>query len=177
MQESHSAAIELVRNAHGSGIACSEIPRFDGRNCGTVPRCVCVTRRRVLIADDQDQALTAVTALLLGDSFDVIGQVSDGRAALERTLKLQPDLVVLDISMPLMNGIEVAKELRRRASSAKIVFLTVHEEPDILANCFAAGALGYVVKTFMARDLIPAIEEALAGRVFVSRFSSLQGAP
>ena len=135
-----------------------------------------MTRRRVLVADDQDQALTAVTALL-GDSFDVIGQVSDGRAALETTLKLQPDLVVLDISMPRMNGIEVAKELKRCANAAKIVFLTVHEEPDILANCFAAGALGYVVKTFMARDLIPAIEEALAGRVFVSRFSSLQGPP
>ena len=135
-----------------------------------------MTRRRVLVADDQDQVLTAVTALL-GDSFDVIGQVSDGRAALETTLKLQPDLVVLDISMPRMNGIEVAKELKRRASGAKIVFLTIHEEPDILANCFAAGALGYVVKTFMARDLIPAIEEALAGRVFVSRFSSLQGTP
>ena len=135
-----------------------------------------MTRRRVLVADDQDQVLSAVTALL-GDSFDVIGQVSDGRAALETTLKLQPDLVVLDISMPRMNGIEVTKELKRRASGAKIVFLTIHEEPDILANCFAAGALGYVVKTFMARDLIPAIEEALAGRVFVSRFSSLQGTP
>ena len=135
-----------------------------------------MTRRRVLVADDQDQALSAVTALL-GDSFDVIGQVSDGRAALERTLKLQPDLVVLDISMPRMNGIEVAKELKRRANAAKIVFLTIHEEPDILANCFAAGALGYVVKTFMDRDLIPAIEEALAGRVFVSRFSSLHSTP
>ena len=120
MQESHfPPRSNSVRNAHGSGIACSEIPRFDSRNCGTVPRCVCVTRRRVLIADDQDQVLTSVTALLSGDSFDVIGQVSDGRAALERTLKLQPDLVVLDISMPRMNGIEVAKELRRRASAPR----------------------------------------------------------
>ena len=135
-----------------------------------------MTRRRVLLADDHAQVLSAVTALL-GDSFDVVGLVSDGRAALETTLKLQPDLVVLDISMPRMNGIEVAKELKRRTNATKIVFLTVHEEPDILANCFAAGALGYVVKAFMDRDLIPAIEEALAGRVFVSRFSSLQGTP
>jgi DNA-binding NarL/FixJ family response regulator len=134
-----------------------------------------MTRRRVLLADDHAQVLSAVTALL-GDSFDAIGQVSDGRAV-ETTLRLQPDLVVLDISMPRMNGIEVSKELKRRTNATKIVFLTVHEEPDNLANCFAAGALGYVVKTLMDRDLIPAIEEALAGRVFVSRFSSLQGTP
>jgi len=133
-------------------------------------------RRRVLVADDQARVLSAVTALL-GDSFDVIALVSDGRAALETTLKLEPDLVVLDISMPGMNGIEVAKELKRRAIKAKIVFLTVHEEPSILAACFAAGALGYVVKISMESDLIPAMKEALAGRVFVSRFSSLQGSP
>ena len=135
-----------------------------------------MARRRVLVADDQAGVLSAVTALL-GDSFDVIALVSDGRAALETTLKLEPDLVVLDISMPGMNGIEVAKELKRRAIKAKIVFLTVHEEPSILAACFAAGALGYVVKISMESDLIPAMKEALAGRVFVSRFSSLQGSP
>jgi DNA-binding NarL/FixJ family response regulator len=135
-----------------------------------------MARRRVLVADDQAGVLSAVTALL-GDSFDVIALVSDGRAALETTLKLEPDLVVLDISMPGMNGIEVAKELKRRAIKAKIVFLTVHEEPSILATCFAAGALGYVVKISMESDLIPAMKEALAGRVFVSRFSSLQGSP
>jgi len=76
-----------------------------------------------------------------------------------------------------MNGIEVAKELKRRAIKAKIVFLTVHEEPSMLAACFAAGALGYVVKISMESDLIPAMKEALAGRVFVSRFRSLQGPP
>jgi DNA-binding NarL/FixJ family response regulator len=130
-----------------------------------------MNRRRVLVADDQARVLTAVTALL-GESFDVVGLVSDGRVALETTLKLEPDLLVLDISMPGMNGIDVAKELKKRASRAKIVFLTVHEERDILANCFAAGGLGYVVKTFMDSDLIPAMNEALAGRVFVSHFTS-----
>ncbi len=132
-----------------------------------------MTKRRVLVADDHTQALTAVSALL-GLPYDVIALVADGRAALEKTLSLKPDLVVLDVSMPGTNGIEVANELKRSTSPVKSVFLTAHEEPDILANCFAAGALGYVVKTLMDKDLIPAIEEALAGRIFVSRFSSLQ---
>ena len=131
------------------------------------------TRTRVLVADDHARILTAVAALL-GKSFDVIALVSDGRAALEATLKLKPDLVVLDISMPGMSGIDVARELKKHSTKARIVFLTVHEDSQILASCLAAGGLGYVVKDLMASDLIPAISEALAGRVFVSRFSSSQ---
>ena len=98
--------------------------------------------------------------------------VSDGQSALNATLKLQPDLVVLDISMPGMSGIEVARELRRRDNNAKIVFLTVHEDSDILATCLASGGLGYVVKVLMETDLIPAMNDALEDRPFVSRFSS-----
>lgn len=128
----------------------------------------------MLVADDQTRMLDLVAELLAG-SFDVIGSVSDGQAALEVTLKLEPDLVVLDISMPGMSGIEVARELKKRASSAKIIFLTVHEDAEILASCRAAGGLGYVVKELMSSDLIPAMNEALADRVFVSRFSSEQG--
>ncbi len=135
-----------------------------------------MTQIRVLVADDQTQVLSAVTTLLK-DSFDIIGRVSDGLAAVETVRKLKPDLLVLDISMPGMNGIDVARELKKSNSATKIVFLTVHEEPDILANCFAAGGLGYVVKVLMDSDLIPAMNEALAGRVFVSRFSSLQESP
>jgi DNA-binding NarL/FixJ family response regulator len=91
-------------------------------------------------------------------------------------LKLQPDLVVLDISMPLMSGIEVAQELTRRSSKAKIVFLTVHEDADILKACLAAGGLAYVLKVFMEADLVPAMNEALAGHVFTSRSSFLPDA-
>ncbi len=131
------------------------------------------TRTRVLVADDHARILTAVAALL-GKSFDVIASVSDGRAALDETLKLNPDLVVLDISMPGMSGIDVARELKKHSTKTRIVFLTVHEDSQILASCLAAGGLGYVVKALMATDLVPAIREALAGRVFVSRFSSSQ---
>jgi len=127
-----------------------------------------MARKRVLVVDD----LTPVMKALLRESFDVVGIVSDGQAALESTLKLSPDLVVLAISMPGMSGIEVAQELKRRGNNAKIVFLTVHEDSDILARALAAGGLGYVAKVLMDADLIPAINEAFAGRVFVSRLSS-----
>ena len=109
-------------------------------------------------------------------SFDIVGKACDGTTALEAILTLDPDVAVLDISMPGMSGIEVARELRSRGTKAKIVFLTVHEDPDILATCIAAGGLGYVVKVLMETDLIPAMNEALAGREFVSRFPSQQDA-
>jgi len=129
-----------------------------------------MTGKRVLVADDLTPVLTAV-AKILDRAFDVVGMVTNGRTALDSTLALKPDLVILDISMPGMSGIEVAKELRRCESGAKIIFLTVHQDPDILATCLAAGGLGYVVKLLMDTDLIPAMHEALSDRVFVSRFS------
>src|SRR5271155_3002780 len=135
-----------------------------------------MTRKRVLVADDITPVLSTVAALLR-ESFDVVGTVSDGRAALQATLKLRPDLVVLDISMPLMSGIEVAAELTRQGSKAKIVFLTVHEDQDILNTCRAAGGLGYVIKVLMDTDLVPAMNEALAGQTFSSCFPSEEDMP
>jgi DNA-binding NarL/FixJ family response regulator len=132
-----------------------------------------VPRKRVLVADDQARMLE-VTAALLEESFDVVGLLSDGHAALEATLALEPDVVILDISMPGMNGIEVATELRQRKNTAKIVFLTVYEDALIRISCLAAGGSGYVVKEFMDSDLIPAMNEALAGHL-ASGFSSEQG--
>jgi two-component system response regulator NreC len=135
-----------------------------------------MTLKRVLVADDLAHVLSAV-ADLLRESFDVIGLVADGRAALETALALEPDLVVLDISMPEMTGIEVARELKKRHSRARIVFFTVHKDADILATTLAAGGLGYVLKSHMETDLIPAMFDALAGRVYVSRFSPRKEPP
>jgi DNA-binding NarL/FixJ family response regulator len=132
-----------------------------------------MTGRRVVLADDLAPVLNTVAKLLQG-SFEIVGEASDGISALETILKLDPDVAVLDISMPGMSGIEVARELRSRGTRVKIVFLTVHEDADILATCVAAGGLGYVVKVLMETDLIPAMNEALAGREFVSRFPSEQ---
>lgn len=133
-----------------------------------------MTRKRVLLADDIVSVLDAVTGLVQED-FDIVGRVSDGQTALDDTMALQPDLIVLDISMPGMSGIEVARELKRRGNKARIVFLTVHEDSDIMATCLAVGGLGYVAKVLMETDLIPAMNSALAGRPYVSRFSSHQG--
>lgn len=125
---------------------------------------------RVMVADDLNLVLSLVSAML-SDSFEVVGQFSDGSSALKATLALEPDVVVLDVSMPGMSGIQVAQELRRRASKTKIVFLTAHEDSEILTTCLTAGGLGYVMKESMGTDLIPALQEAVAGRVFVSRFN------
>jgi DNA-binding NarL/FixJ family response regulator len=126
---------------------------------------------RVLVADDLTPVLTAI-GKLLENSFVVVGMVSDGQTALDAALGLQPDLVLLDISMPGMSGIEVARELKKRGSKARIVFLTVHDDPDIVATCLAAGGIGYVQKVNMDTDLVPAMNDALEGRIFVSRSSS-----
>jgi DNA-binding NarL/FixJ family response regulator len=130
-----------------------------------------MTRKRVLVADDLTLMVDAVTALLRG-SFDVVSTVSNGRAALTAILKLEPDLVVLDVSMPLMNGIQVAKEMRNHACKAGIVFLTGHQDSAILEICLEAGGLAYVLKDSMNTDLIPAMNEVLAGHTFISTFSS-----
>jgi len=82
--------------------------------------------------------------------------------------RLQPDLIVLDISMPGLTGIEAAQELREAKSTAKLIFLTVHERVEFVRACLAEGALGYVVKSRLAVDLLPAIREVLAGRRFIS---------
>ena len=142
----------------------------------TAQRELSMTLRRVIVADDLALVLSAVSALLQ-ESFDIVAMVSDGQAALEAILEHEPELAVLDISMPGMSGIEVARELKRRRNKARIVFLTVHEDTDILATCLAAGGLGYVVKVHMETDLIPAMNEALAGREFVSHFSPQQDSP
>jgi len=130
-----------------------------------------IKRKRVVVADDLATVL-GEAAGLLRESFEVVGMFSDGRAALEGVIALEPDHVVLDISMPEMTGIEVAEELTRRAHKIRVIFLTVHEDMDILKTCQAAGGLGYVIKLHMNSDLVPAMNEALAGRTFTSRFQS-----
>jgi DNA-binding NarL/FixJ family response regulator len=109
----------------------------------------------------------------LGSSFEIVGTVSDGRAAIDAVLELKPDLVILDISMPGKNGLEVVRELKSQANPTKVVFLTVYEDSDIVAACLSAGAQGYVVTSLMDSDLIPAVNDALAGRIFVSQLSSV----
>ncbi len=124
-------------------------------------------RVRILLADDHREMLKRVVHLLQSD-FEVVGAVNDGQALLEAASQLRPDVVVLDISMPVMSGLEAADRLRGAGSKAKVVFLTVHADPDFVHESRASGALGYVVKPRLTSDLVPAIKEALANRSFVS---------
>jgi DNA-binding NarL/FixJ family response regulator len=124
-------------------------------------------RARILLADDHAEFLSLVTRLIESE-FDVVKTLENGQAVVDQFEELDPDLVVLDISMPGLNGIEVAQRLRAADGDAKVVFLTVHEDPDYLRSALAAGALGYVVKDRLASDLIPALRAALAGRRFIS---------
>ena len=122
---------------------------------------------RVLLVDD-NEAMLARAAGILSSGCAVVGTVKDGAAALKAAVALRPDVIVLDISMPGMTGLEIATHLRRSGSKAAIVFLTVHEDEEIAAAAMAAGAIGYVVKPRLATDLMRAVQEARAGRSFMS---------
>ena len=130
---------------------------------------ISVCQIRVLVADDHKQMLEYVRGLLSAECCDVVGAVSDGQAALDTALRLRPDVVVLDISMPVLNGIQAAKSLLEAQPDAKIVFLTVDKDPDTCRAALATGALGYVLKPRLGTDLIPAIRKANLGRRFVSQ--------
>lgn len=124
-------------------------------------------RIRILLADDHKEMRDRVVHELEPE-FKVIGAVEDGAAVVETALKIHPDVCVLDISMPIVSGIEAASQLRASCSSVKIVFLTVHEDADFLEAALRIGALGYVLKSRLPSDLSAAIRAAVAGRVFIS---------
>ncbi len=133
-----------------------------------------MNRPRIVIADDHLGILQKISQLL-GPEFDVVGMVSDGQAFLRTVAEMEPDLVILDISMPGINGIEAARQIKQTGATAKYIFLTIHEDPDFLSEALSTGAIGYVVKSHLASDLINAIHEALADRTFVSSFQSTEG--
>lgn len=128
-----------------------------------------LNRLRVILADDNKEMRDTVVRLLESTTeFDIVGTVADGRALVEATIELRPDIGIVDISMPVMNGIIATSEIQKLGSEIKIIFLTVNEDSDFVRAAFEAGASGYVVKRQMASDLHFAISEALAGRTFVS---------
>jgi DNA-binding NarL/FixJ family response regulator len=122
---------------------------------------------RVVVADDNQDVRDKVVQLLRPD-FEVVGTAADGNTAAEAVSLLEPDIVVLDISMPGKNGIETAQALKKTGSLSKIVFLTVHNDADFVRAAVKAGALGYVIKSQMARDLVTAINSAGEGNMFIS---------
>jgi DNA-binding NarL/FixJ family response regulator len=100
---------------------------------------------RVLLADDHPKMLEQVVQLLEGES-EIVGAVENGKQLIEAALNLDPDLIVLDISMPVLNGIEAARHLKKSGSRAKMIFLTMHQDDALVTAAVLAGALGYVLK-------------------------------
>ena len=98
----------------------------------------------------------------------MVGIANDGQTLVVEAKRLQPDIIVLDITMPILNGIEAAHDIHENGPDIKLVFLTVHEEPEYVRACFSVGGLAYVKKSRLRTDLIPAIREALLGRHFIS---------
>lgn len=126
-----------------------------------------MNRTRVLIADDH-RPLLEVTAKMLASFFDVVGTAEDGQDLLSKAEVLKPDVIVSDITMPILGGIEAACLLRKSRPAARVVFLTIHDESEFIRACLDEGALGYVIKTHMKDDLILAINAAMNGKRFIS---------
>lgn len=124
-------------------------------------------RKRVLLADDHNLILTGVVKLL-EDTYAVVGQVADGRELVAEAKRLKPDVIVLDIGMPELNGIEAARQLADHGSTAKIVFLTQQLEASFLQFAFNAGAHGYVAKQASSAELLDAIRAVLNGQYYVT---------
>ena len=122
---------------------------------------------RVLLADDHAMLLGAYEKLLAGQC-EVVGQVSDGRALVEAAERLKPDLVVIDISMPLLNGLEAGRQIKQKLGGVKLVFVTMNEDAELAAEAFRAGASGYLLKRCAASELATAIREVMQGRSYVT---------
>jgi DNA-binding NarL/FixJ family response regulator len=126
-----------------------------------------VKKTTVLLADDHAIVVEGLEALLK-DSFDLVGLVNDGRALVKDATRLKPDVVVTDISMPLLNGLDAIQQLRTRQCRSKIIVLTMHREAQMAVHAFRAGASGYLLKDCAGEELSTAIHEVMRDRVYVT---------
>jgi DNA-binding NarL/FixJ family response regulator len=126
-------------------------------------------RSRILLADDHAVVIEGLRRILGHLEFEVVGAVSDGRALLHAAARLQPDAIIADIAMPLLNGIDAAREIHKQSPRTKIIFLTMHSETVYATAALAAGASGFVLKSAAEEEMISAIREALAGRIYISK--------
>ena len=135
-----------------------------------------MSKIRVVVADEHQQMI-AIVRQTLGEEFEVVGAVEDGQQAVNAVLTLNPDVLVIDISTPVLNGLQAAKQLQTADCRTKIIFLSIYDGPDFLDAAFSAGASGYVTKARLATDLIPAIHEAMLGQIFISVPVQMQRVP
>jgi DNA-binding NarL/FixJ family response regulator len=122
---------------------------------------------RVLLADDHGDFLRKVRGEL-STEFEIVDTAANGEEAIDAVRRLDPDVLVIDISMPVLDGLQTAARLRDDHCRTKVVFLTIHEQSDFVSAAFAAGASGYVSKRHLGSDLVPAIREVLQGHTFIS---------
>jgi DNA-binding NarL/FixJ family response regulator len=120
-----------------------------------------------LLADDHQMLMDALKGVL-EPRYQVVGMAKDGRALLEAAVKLQPDVIVLDIAMPQLNGLDAARQLKQTLPKTKLIFMTMSEEPDLVGEAFRAGASGFLLKQAAAFELTEAIEKAIKGESFVT---------
>jgi DNA-binding NarL/FixJ family response regulator len=123
---------------------------------------------RILLADDHMIVIEGIRSLLIEAGFSVIGVVADGRALLEMAPRLNPDVIVLDVSMPLLNGLDAATKLRQLLPDVKIVFLTMKDDPNLASAVLSLGPVGYVLKHSAASELHKAITEVLRGKSYIT---------
>jgi DNA-binding NarL/FixJ family response regulator len=121
----------------------------------------------VLLADDHALLLGAIDKLLDADC-EIVGRAADGRALVALAETLKPDVIVLDISMPLLNGIEAGRQIKKKTPDVKLVFITMNEDPELAAEAFRSGASGYLLKSSAATELLTAIKEVTRGRSYVT---------
>ncbi len=124
-------------------------------------------KARVLLADSHKLMLEA-SRYLLEPTFEIVGTVNDTKSLLEAAETLKPDVVVVDLSMPVSNGVNAVRQLKYRNAELKVIVLSVHDEPEVVNEVLAIGVLGFVLKRSAALDLIPAIWKVLQGRTYVS---------
>jgi DNA-binding NarL/FixJ family response regulator len=128
-----------------------------------------MSRTTVLLAEDHEIVAEGLRSLL-GDDFDLIATVGDGRALVEAARQHNPQVIVADISMPLLNGLDAMRQIRREGLSSKVIFLTMHADAPLAKEAFRAGASGYLLKRSASKELILAIKECIGGRRYVTPF-------
>lgn len=127
-----------------------------------------INRSRILIADDHN-LVAELCKRLLETEFNVIGVVGDGRALVRAARELQPDVVVVDIAMPILNGLDAGRQVKEILPAVKLVYLTMNPDVEVAAEAFRRGASGYLLKTCAAADIVLAVRDVLRGKSYISR--------
>lgn len=119
------------------------------------------------MADDDAPTIESITALIASD-YEIAGSVADGRALVEAALRLKPDLIVVDITMPLLSGIEAAHQIKTSLPGVKLLFVTMHSSSAYVTAAFEAGGTGYILKSAVLDELLNAVQSVLEGRIYIS---------